>query len=89
MKATSIRSLVLVAAVCALAIPARGEDGADKPWQVGIRGMITAANGEPANDMIGAGVFARKRTAGPYLVGLSIDQYTFDFEEPARIVGLD
>ena len=51
---------------------------------VGPRAGINAGNGDPTNDMPYWGGYGRYRVRGPWLVGLAIDQATFDFEEPAN-----
>ena len=57
-------------------------------FDLGWRGMITAAGGEPANDIPGYGVFGRYRLSDRWSVGLAVDQTEYDFEEPAKLVGI-
>lgn len=54
----------------------------------GLRVLLTAANGVPANDIPGVGVYGRYRLNDRWSVGLSFEQTKFDYEEPARRLGL-
>ena len=55
---------------------------------LGVRGIITAGDGEPANDIPGFGVFGHWRLGDRWSVGVAVDQTEYDFEEPAKLVGL-
>ena len=55
----------------------------------GVRGIITAADGEPANDIPGFGVFGHWRLGARWSVGFAVDRTEYDFEEPAKLVGLN
>lgn len=55
---------------------------------LGVRGIITAADGEPANDIPGFGVFGHWRLGDKWSIGLAVDRTEYDFEEPAKLVGL-
>jgi hypothetical protein len=57
-------------------------------FSLGVRGVITAADGEPANDIPGGGVFGNYRLSDRWALGLAVDQTEYDFEEPAKFVGL-
>lgn len=54
----------------------------------GVRGIITVADGEPANDIPGYGVFGHWRMSDRWSLGLAVDRTEYDFERPARLVGL-
>ncbi len=60
----------------------------EQRFDLGIRGIITAADGEPANDIPGFGVFGHYNFSDRWSLGLAVDQTEYDFEEPARILGL-
>jgi hypothetical protein len=60
----------------------------DRRFDLGLRGIITAADGEPANDIPGFGVFGHYRLNDRWSLGVAVDRTEYDFEEPARIVGL-
>ena len=55
---------------------------------VGVRAEVTAANGEPANDIPGFGLFAHYRLNERWSLGFGVDILEFDYEEPAKIVGI-
>ncbi|HEX4953579.1 MAG TPA: outer membrane beta-barrel protein [Thermoanaerobaculia bacterium] len=80
-------SLPAILATVLIALPsaAAAESGRSS---LGARGMITVADGEPANDIPGFGVFAGYRLNDRWSLGLSVDRTEYDFEEPARLVGL-
>ena len=50
--------------------------GAEGPrFEVGLRGSIVTAGGEPTNDMIGFGVFGRYAFDEKWRIGLGIDNF--------------
>ena len=55
---------------------------------VGLRLRLGLANGVPANDMPGYGAYGIYRLNDEWAVGLSVDQMKFDYEEPAKRLGL-
>jgi len=55
---------------------------------LGVRGMITASDGEPANDIPGFGLFGHWRLGERWSIGFAVDRTEYDFEEPAKLVGL-
>ena len=55
---------------------------------VGLRLRLGLASGVPANDMPGFGVYGIYRLNDEWAVGLSVDQMKFDYEEPAKRLGL-
>ncbi len=77
------RAAAMAGLVAFLAIPAQAQR-----FDLGVRGILTAADGEPANDIPGFGVFGHYRLNDRWSLGLAVDQTEYDFEEPARIVGL-
>jgi hypothetical protein len=72
--------LALLLAPQALAEPGR--------FDLGIRGTLVAADGEPANDIPGAGLFGHYQWNDRWRLGVGVDQAEYDFEEPARLLGL-
>ena len=60
----------------------------DERFHVAARGSITVADGEPANDIPGYGVFARMQVAPGWRVGLALDATEYDFEQPAKVIGI-
>lgn len=55
---------------------------------LGVRGIITAGDGEPANDIPGFGLFGHWRLGDRWSIGFAVDRTEYDFEEPAKLVGL-
>lgn len=78
-----MRTICLAGAVflAFLRFPAAAQD-------FGVRGIITAADGEPANDIPGYGAFGHWRMSDRWSLGLAVDRTEYDFERPAGIVGL-
>ncbi len=67
---------------------ATAADDATGRIDAGARLLLTAASGVPANDIPGYGVYGLYRLNERWSVGLSLDQTKFDYEEPARRLGL-
>ena len=65
--------------------PALAQDGG---FDLGVRGIITAGDGEPANDIPGYGVFGHWRMSDRWSIGFAVDRTEYDFEEPSKLVGL-
>ncbi len=59
-----------------------------RPIEIGVRGAGMFGPGDPTNDMLGAGVFGRVRTAPGWAVGIGLDQLNYDVETPIGAVGL-
>jgi hypothetical protein len=75
---------VLLASAVAAASPAVGQR-----FDLGARGVITLADGTPANDIPGYGVFGHYRLSDRWALGAAVDLAEYDFEQPARILGLE
>lgn len=89
MSRSSLRPLVLPVIVIGLlsltAAPAAAADGA---FDLGVRGNVLVGNGEPTNDMLGYGLFARFRLSEGWRVGVGVDHTPeFDVEGIAGLVG--
>ena len=69
-----------------MAPPAIAED--DERFHVGVRLGTSLASGVPANDMPGYGIHGLYALDDRWSVGLGIYYTEFDYEEPARQVGL-
>jgi hypothetical protein len=79
-------SIALTASVLALSPAlARGQEGR---FDLGVRAVLMAADGEPANDIPGYGVFGHYRLSDRWRLGFAVDTAEYDFEEPAKLVGL-
>lgn len=69
-----------------LAADSRGQD---PRFDLGVRGTVVTASGEPANDIMSYGVFGRYRLSEKWLIGAAVDHAEFDFERPWRVLGLE
>ncbi len=57
-------------------------------FEVGVRANVLLGHGKPANDILGAGIIGRYMLADGWFIGAAIDRYQYDFERPARVVGI-
>jgi hypothetical protein len=83
------RSVSMALAAVALAFlpaPAQAQTGR---FDLGVRANLLAADGEPANDIPGYGLFGHYRLSDRWRLGFSVDTAEYDYEEPARILGLE
>lgn len=65
------------------------DDSVIDRFHIGVKAGIQLADGEPANDIPTYSFFGRYRIDKQWLVGFGWDYSSFDFEEPAKILGLD
>lgn len=71
--------------LCLNAAPAAAAEGA---FDLGVRANVLVGNGEPTNDMLGYGLFARFRVGSGWRVGVGVDHAPeFDVEGVAELVG--
>lgn len=77
--------LATIAALISIA-PTTGaqESGID----VGVSISVDAANGEPANDIPGAGVLVRYSMDDRWAIGAAVTRTEYDYERPAEILGI-
>lgn len=66
-----------------------GAEVAQDHFQIGARAGITLADGTPANDIMVAGIFGRYRLSDKWLVGGAFNYTAYDFEDPAKLLGVD
>lgn len=81
-------AMMVAAASLAAMLPAGSAHAQDGRFDLGVRFDAMTAGGEPANDILGLGVFGRYRLNDRWRVGVGIDHSEFDFERPALIAGL-
>lgn len=83
---SSLCKAALVFAPLLVPVPALADD----PGRiaVGARLQTTMANGVPANDMPGYGIYGIYRLNDQWAIGLSVDFMKFDYEEPAKRLGI-
>lgn len=58
-------------------------------FDMGLRGGTNLADGEPANDMPWFGVYGHYRLSDNYLLGIGLDNSSFDFERPAKLLNIN
>ena len=71
-----------------LSSPALARAEEEHRFDLGVRGGITAASGEPANDIPGYGLYGHYRLNDQWTLGLSVDLVEYDYEDPARVLGI-
>jgi hypothetical protein len=82
-----MRALSLVLAGTLLLVSA-ALHAQERTFDLGVRLGVAAADGEPANDMPGAGVIAHYSFGEDWRLGGALDYTEFDFEEPAKLLGI-
>ena len=86
MRTTTIALIAAAALAAAGATPVLAQD---ERWEVGLRGIVVTAGGEPANDIMGPGLWGSMRLGdGPWSAELSVDLFEHDFERPWQVLGL-
>lgn len=76
---------LLAGLLCLASAPAAAAEGA---FDLGARANVLVGNGEPTNDMLGYGIFARFRVSEGWRVGVGVDHAPeFDVEGVAALVG--
>jgi hypothetical protein len=79
------RTAAAASAVFVMCTPAEAEE---RTFALGVRALVTAADGEPANDIPGMGVLGRYALNERWSIGAALDRTEFDFEEPAKVIGI-
>ena len=80
--------IACAASIAALMVLPLGARSADTGLALGVRGSVTAADGEPANDIPGVGVLGHYAFSDDWTWGFAVDRTEFDFEEPAKLLGI-
>ena len=60
----------------------------DSHWEAGVRAGVVTAGGEPANDIISAGVYGKYHFTEKWVLGFGLDSAEYDFEKPGDVLGL-
>lgn len=81
MRAFALLSLILATGACS-------EPVASDLWSAGYRFELLTADGDPANDMVGSGVFLHYDVSDGIGVELAFEYVEYDFESPQRYLGL-
>lgn len=85
MKPTALLVVAGLAAALPGCLVAQGIDR----FELGARANIVGGDGEPANDILGGGVYGRFRLGGAWLLGVAVDHSPgFDVERPYEFLGL-
>jgi hypothetical protein len=79
------RAAPAAAAAFVMCTPVEAEE---RNFALGARVMMTAADGEPANDIPGAGVLGRYALNERWSIGVAVDRTEFDLEEPGKVIGI-
>lgn len=77
--------LGIVSSLIAIAAPAPAQEAT---FDIGAAIAVDAADGEPANDIPGAGVFARYRLSDQWSLGAAVNRTEYDYETPAEILDI-
>jgi len=80
--------LLVMGCILATVGSASGQEMDNYKYQFGVRGGMTLADGEPANDLITYGIYGRYNLNDKWNIGLSVDNLTGDFEEPNAFLGI-
>ena len=88
MKKHIIHILLVMGCILATVGSASGQELDNYKYQFGVRGGMTLADGEPANDLITYGIYGRYNLNDLWNIGLSVDFLTGDFEEPNALLGI-
>jgi len=83
------RTLSIVFTASALALSPSLAHAEAGRFDLGVRGVLMVADGEPANDIPGFGLFGHYRLSERWRLGFAVDMAEYDFEQPARILGLE
>ncbi len=83
MKKLTVTTSVLFASIFAYQPAAQAE------WEVGFTANAFSAGGEPSNDILGQGLFVKRKLSNTSNVVGALDLVSgADFEEPARFLGI-
>ena len=83
-----MRSIPFNLMLIASAVSTMSAHAQEGPWDIGIRAGISAADGEPANDIPSAGLIAHFALDERWRIGAALDRSEYDVEEPAKLAGI-
>ena len=83
-KLFTLQLVLVLLSVASLS--ANAED--DWRFEIGPRANVLVGNGKPANDILGVGVLGRYKLDNGWFIGAAIDSYEYDFERPAKVLGI-
>lgn len=61
---------------------------AETDFEIGLRANVLLGDGQPANDILGAGLIGKYYMADGWYVAATLDAYDYDFERPYEILGI-
>ncbi|HSG63678.1 MAG TPA: hypothetical protein VLD39_01695 [Gammaproteobacteria bacterium] len=79
------RDFLLLAVLCSAGGPAWAQA---VEREIGIRPLVLASQGEPANDMLGIGIVGTWQWRDDWFLGAAVDSLNFDYERPQSQLGL-
>jgi hypothetical protein len=77
--------LILAAGLCTTTVAA---DAQERQLEIGLRPLVLLSQGEPSNDMAGAGIVGSWRWNDDWFLGIGLDSLSFDYERPQRVLGI-
>ena len=83
---STIRSTLLLLTLYLTSIPGSADESGK--FELGAHLGTMLGDGVPANDMPGFGIYGLYRLNERWSVGFGVDRTEFDYEEPARLLGL-
>jgi hypothetical protein len=83
-----MRSILFSLMLMASAGFAMSTHAQERQWDVGIRAGVSAADGEPANDIPSVGLIAHFALDERWRIGAALDRSEYDVEEPAKLAGV-
>lgn len=87
-QVTTAQKIASTAALVLLTSPAYAQDQQSR-IDIGLRANVLLGDGVPANDILGYGVIGRYRLNNGWFIGAGIDTYEYDFERPAKFLGIN
>ena len=60
----------------------------DAAFEIGVRPIVLAGRGEPANDMLGGGIAGSWHWKDDWFFGVALDSVTFDYERPHQVLNI-
>ena len=80
--------MIIAIGICGAASISFSQDLNDQKFQMGVRGGVFLADGEPANDLPMFGIYGRYNWSEEWHFGLSLGYLSGDFERPYKLLGI-
>ncbi len=88
MKCFLATVIIVTVGICGTVSATWAQDLNDQKFQMGVRGGVFLADGEPANDLPMFGIYGRYNWSEEWHFGLSLDYLSGDFERPYKLLGI-